>query len=352
MANTYSSTNLLAARMWQMEKMKEKFDQRREYSNVWKPYLDGQSKIPDLAAVKEAYVQTQTIMYLANKDFTINEAKSCSPSGETGSSATTNLTWAQKGFAIKTNIKQFQNNELSAVQKMANDMFNAENSLWGGASGMEVALVSHLNTNRTQVNKLSDGGSGTKNTWSAGPNYEVEVTNANRGQFWNYMMHDMEYNDYSGQLWDICNTWSGSDALYYSAQGAANSTNTAFQWMSDMPANIEVAKTNKIALSGYHNSERYIVPEGGVAILTWNDPLNRNGHKDESGEWTTMQSQFHPWVTYDVFIKNACADTTDDGGTTQDSVQTYEFTLNYALAIQPMSTANETPIFKYVIKSS
>jgi hypothetical protein len=332
--------------------MKEKHDQRREFTNVWKPFFDGQRMIPDLEKIKASENQTQTTMYLPVKSFTINTTKSCSPSGETASSATVNLSWLKKNFAIKINKKQFQNNELTAAKALANNLFNAESSIWTGASGLEAAMVAYLNTNRTYVNALSDGNSGTKNTWSAGPNYEVEVTNANRGQFWNYMMHDMMYNNYSGKLWDICNTWSGADALYYSAQGQGNSANTQFQWMSDMPANVEVAKTNLITASGYHNSERYIVPEGGVAALFWNNPLNRAGEKTEAGEWTVVQSMMHPEVWYDVFIKNTCADTTSDGGTTQDSVVTYEFTINYALTHQPMSVTNETPIFKYVIKSS
>lgn len=350
MANTYSSTVLQASRMLQLDTMKEKFDARREFTQVWKPFFDGQKYIADLERAKQAYIQTDTILYRAKKDFTINTSKSCSPSGETGSSSSVNLTWAQKGFAITVNKKQFQNNEYSAAKVFADDLFDAECALWDGSSGLESAMITYLNTNRTHVNAIS--GSESKNTWSGGPNYEVEVSNANRNQFWNYMMHDMRLNNYPGKLWDICNSWSGTDLTYYSAQGGGNSTNTAFQWESNMPNNIERAPSNLIVPAGYHNSERYIVPEGGVAALFWNDPLNRNGDKTEAGEWTMVQSMLHPEVWYDVFIKNACTDTTSDGGTTQDSVTTFEFTVNYAFAKQPISTANETPIFKYVIKTS
>lgn len=351
MANTYSSTVLQSSRVWQIKTMQEKFDQRREFSNIWQPFFDGQNYIEDLEKVKASENQTDTIMYLANKDFTLGTAKSCTLTGETGSSASVNLTWALRNFTIKTNIKQFQNNELSAVRKFSNDFFNGESSLWTGATGLESIMATYLNTNRTSVNALSDGNSGTKNTWSGGPNYEVEVSNANRGQFWNYMMHDMMYNNYSGNLWDIHSTWSGADAIYYSSQGDGNSTNTAFQF-SNMPANVKPVGSNLITASGYHNSERFIVPEGGVAALFWNNPLNRNGYKSEAGEWTVVQSMIHPEVWYDVFITNACADTSADGGTTQDAVVNYEFSVNYALTMQPISTANETSIFKYVIKSS
>jgi hypothetical protein len=350
MANTYSSTNLFNAREWQFDNMKEKFDQRREFTMVHKPFFEGQAQIPDLERIKAAYVQTTQVMYLPKKTFTVNNSKSCAPSGETASSGVATVSWNQYGFAIKQNKKQFQNNELTAIRALANDLFNAETTLWTGASGIEAAMVSYLNTNRTQVNKLS-GTTGSKNTWKVTPNFYVETTNANRGQFWNYALHDMQLNNYDGKIWDIHNTWAGADINYYSAQGTANATNTQFQFAANLPAQFDMAPTNLINAATYHDGIHYLVPEGGVASLFWNDPLNRTGEESEAGKWYVMESMLHPGVWYDVFEKNSCSDTTDDGGTTQDSVTTWEFTINMGLTKQPM-TGNETPIFKYQVLSS
>ena len=349
MANTYSSTVLNNARLWQLDTMKEKFDQRADISQVYKCFEDGQRFIPDLEKIKAAYVQTEQTMYLPNKNFTLGTAKSCTVTGETGSSAVVALTWAQLNFNVLVQHKKYQNNELGLIKALANDMYQGERSLWKGSTGMEALMVAYLNTNRTYVNALSAGTSGTKNSWSGAANYYVEVTNANRGQFWNYMRADMEYNDYEGKLWDIGNTWFGADMNYYAAQGQGNSTNTAFQFSN---SEIEFLKTTKIAPSGYHDSIHYIVPEGGVASLFWNDPLNRKGENIGDKAWFTMESMMYPGVYYDVFKTLACSDTSADGGSTQDLVENYEFTLNYSFTKQPLSTTNETPIYKYNILSS
>jgi hypothetical protein len=351
MANTYASTVLQAARLWQQDNMQKKFESRRDLSKVFPVFEDGQNFVPELDEIKKATTQTTTTLYLTKKSFTINSSKSCSPSGETGGSGSVNLSWVQKGFAVQHQTKKYHGNELSSARGLAYDMFEAEMSLWFESSGMEAAMIAYLEANRTQVNALSAGTSGSRNTWRGAANYDVTTLHANRNQFWNYMQADMMINNYSGKLWDVYNTWFTADMNYYSEQGAANSTNTAFQF-AQIPGGIAPQPTNLITPSGYFDSTHYIVPEGGVAILFWNEQLNRIGTKTEAGEWTIMESQLFPGVFYDVFIKNSCSDTSDDGGTTQDSVINMEFTLNYALTKQPLSTANATPIFKYQIYSS
>jgi hypothetical protein len=350
MANTYASTVLQAARLWQQDNMGKKFESRRDFSKVFPVFQDGQNYVPDLEAIKQSTTQTTTTMYLTKKSFTINTSKSCSPSGQTGGSGTVDLSWVQKGFAIKHQTKKYHGNELSSTRGLAYDMFEAEMSLWFDSSGMEAAMVAYLEANRTQVNALSSA-TESRNTWRGATDYDVTTTHANRNNFYNYMRSDMMLNNYSGKLWDVYNTWFSSDINFYSNQGEGNSTNTAFQF-AQMPQGISLQPTNLISPSGYFDSTHYIIPEGGVAILFWNELLNREGRKNESGEWTIMESQLFPGVIYDVFIKNSCSDTSDDGGTTQDSVIDYEFTLNYALTKQPISTANETPIYKYQIYSS
>jgi hypothetical protein len=349
MANTYSSTVLLAARAWQQDNMLEKFEQRADMSKVYKVFEDGQRFIPALDEIKNSESQTNTTLYLKNTDFTVNSAKSCSPSGEQGGSGSVDLSWTTKSVAFKLNTKQYQNNELALQKDLANKLYLAEKSLFQGTSGLEAALVSYLDTNRTYVNAISTGNV-SENTWSAGPLYTVDVAYADRDDFWNYALHDMELNNYTGKFWDVANTYAGSDRMFYSNQGAGNSTNTEYQF--NMPSDFELVKTNKIQPSGYVKDIHYIIPEGGVAILTWNNPLNREGRVSSDKVWMTMQSRMHPNVTFDVFIKESCADTSDDGGQAQDLVITYEISLYYALTKQPLTTTNETPIFKYRTRSS
>lgn len=346
MANTFSSSALLNARVWQLENMQKAFDQRNTITQIYRAFEDGQRYIVGLD--NNLTTQTKQIMYLINKDYTVNTSKSCTPTGEVGGSNIVSLTWAQLGAAVKINQKQMDGNELNATKALANALYQAESSIFYGASGLDAVMLAYLEANRTYVNKLSAGTSGSSNTWRGAANYDVTVPHANEARFWGDMQADMMINEYSGKLWDIGNTWFASKMNYYGAQGAANSTNTAYQF-SNMPAGIEWCPSNLVTATGYFNSKHYIVPEGGVASLYANEPLNIRGEESEAGKWYTIESMLRPGIFFDVFEKNSCADTTDDGGRTQDSVKTLELTLNYSLTKQPISTSNETPIFKYQI---
>jgi len=342
MANTYADSVLLEARLWQEENVGTRFERRRTATQILPAFLAGQNYIPDIEAIKKATTQATAMLYLKKKDFTINSAKSCTPSGETGGSGKLSLTWTQKGFAVKHQTKKYHGNELSSIAGLAYDLYEAEATFWFGASGIDAILEAYLNTNRTQVNAISAGGG--HNTWRGATDYDVTVAHADRGRFYNYLMAEMMMNNYSGILYDIHDQLWTADVGYYAAQGTANSVNTAFQF-----DNIIRKPSNLVVPTGYFNSKHYVFEEGAVAFLTWNEMLNREGRVAGDRQWTTMESKFFPGIFFDVFINTSCGDTTDDGGTTQDLVIDFEYTLNYTVAKQPLTTSNETPIFKYQV---
>jgi hypothetical protein len=345
MANTYAATVLQNARLWLNDNYNKKFEERPTLTQILDVFVAGQSAIPKLDAIRKATTQTTQIMYKTRKAFTIGSSKSCSPSGETGGSAVTNVTWVQKNFVVKHQSKKYAGNELDAAAGLASDLFEGEKSFWFGATGMDAALLAYLEANRTQINVNSDGAG--HNTWAGTPDFFMDVANADRSRFYNWLISEMARNNYDAPFWDIHDTMWYADVANYAAQGTANAVNTAYQFDG-----VTRKKSNLIVPSGYYDSTHYIIPEGGVAILDWNEGINLRGDIAGDKEWLTYQSKFFPGFTFDLFIKNSCADTTDDGGTTQDKVIDYEFTLNYALVKQPMSVANETPIYKYQVRSS
>ena len=349
MADTYSSTVLQAAREWQFETMLKKFEERRDFSNVYKPFFDGQRFIEDYAEKMASLNQTQTIMYLTKPSISITSDKTCTPDGDLGASASVNLSWSKKVATVKVRTKQHENNELKMGRALANLLFSAESAMWTESSGMEAAFVSWLDTNRTYVNAISTG-TVSENTWSGAPLYTVDVAYADRVNFWNYAVHDMELNNYGGKIWDIANTFAGTDRTFYSNQGDANSTNYEFQF--NMPSQLEFVKSNKIQPSGYVKDIHYLIPEGGVAALFYNEQMNREGRVSSDKEWSILESMIHPGIYYDLFTYETCTDTTSHGGDKQDLVINYELTLNYALTKQPLSTANETTIFKYRVRNT
>jgi hypothetical protein len=345
MANTYAATVLLEARQWLNDNYNKKFEERKTLTQILPVFIDGQKAIPKLDQIRKANTQATKVEYLTRKAFTMGSSKSCSPSGETGASGIAELTWSTKNFVIKHQKKKYDGNDLDAARGLAYDLFEAEKSFWFGATGIDAALLAYLEANRTQVNVNSDGAG--HNTWDGTPNFFMDVANADRNRFYNWLDAEMARNNYEAPYFDIHDTMWMSDVDFYASQGTANSTNTAFQFDG-----FKRQKSNLIVPSGYYNSTHYIIPEGGVAMLDWNDPQNVRGEISGDRQWTTYQSKFFPEFTFDLFILNSCADTTADGGYTQDSVVNMEFTLNYSITGQPFSVANESAIYKYQVRTA
>lgn len=341
-ADAYSDTVLQAARAFIKDENNKKFQLRPTFTNILDVFKrDREYSIPNLAALRMADTQTTTAMYLKKKDFTIGTAKDCAPSGETSGSAKVDLTWATKTIKIVTNYKQHAGNEVSMARALANDLYNAEVSLW---TSVDSALLTYLEANKSGVNA---GGSG---TFLAGSTDIMEITNTNKQYFYNLVTADMQKNNYSPSFLEVHDTMWTAEQRKYINQGAGNSVNTQFQFagFEFFPSNLI---TPGVIGNGTYTSVHYIIPSGGVAILDWNDPLNRNGKQIGYQSWGTFQSLLHPEFTLDLFKVTACGDTSSSGGGTQDYTETWELAFNYALAKQPVPTANETPIFKYGVLS-
>jgi len=351
MANTYADTVLLEARLWQDDNVGKKFERRREMSKVTPVFLDGQKYVADVEKIKQAETQATSIMYLKQKDYTPITAKTCSPDGETGGSGKQSITWAKRGFEVKHELKKYAGNELKAMEAFAYNLYEGEASFWLQATGMEAIQIAYLEANRSQINGISAGNQ-SRNTWNGAADYFVEVANANRNRFYDYVQSDMILNNYSDVLWDVHNSWWRSDINYYSNQASANNVNTQFQFSPNSVGSFELAPSNLISPATYYDSLHYIIPQGGVVMLTWNEMLNREGAVSGDRQWTIAESKFYPGIFFDVFIKSGCSDTTANGGGTQDKVIDFEYILNYSLSKQPTVTAGDNPIYKYQILST
>ena len=344
MAN-YASTVLQAARAKQKEMFARKFEGRPENSFLMDMFLRNRSlTIPNLQDIREATTQTTSTLYLTKTAYTVGSAKSCSPTGQQGDSGSVDLTWATKNVEVITSNKRHQGNEYKLAESLAWELLMAEQALWkDGVASMEVALANYLDTNRTQVNAASTGG---HNTWD-GVNFNMDVALADITQYYNFLMDEMQLNNYTGEFLEAYNTTWGAGIRDQANQGEANATNTAYQYT--VPFNFTGYNSNLITPDAGGDSTHYVVPEGGVAILDWNNPLNREGKTIGNKTWGLYESRFFPGIMLDLFIVEDCADTSASGGDVQDATLVYELSYNYALTHQPLSTANETPIFKYNI---
>ena len=338
-ANVYADTVLQGARAFIKDKNNKKFELRPTLTRIVDMYMkDREYTIPSLSKIREAATQTTTATYLKAKDFTVTtDGKSCTPSGEQSGSAAVALTWVSKTVNVYTSFKQHAGNEVSMARALANDLYNAEKSLYFGATGLDAALLAHLEANKSDEN---NGGSGTFD-----PTEDIMAINAaQEDDFYNLVTADMQTNNYNPEFLEAHDTMWTAKQRRYANQGSSNDTNLAFQFsgFEFMPSNlIQVGTLGSNDYSSIH----YVVPSEGVAILDWNDPLNVAGKVSGVKTWGTYQSLLMPSLTLDLMKNETCADTSADGGGKQDFTEVWELTLNYALAVQPTPTGS--PIFKY-----
>ena len=337
MANVYADTVLQDARAWIKEQENKRFELRPVISNIMEAYMrDREYTIPNLAQIKAATTQTTTAMYFKSKDFTIGSAKSNSPSGEKSGTGKLDLSWSTKTFVIDLPAKQYDGNEVNQAKGYAMSLYNAEKTFW---SNFETVLAAHLAANISTKNSGTPGGTFASNV--------MTIANGDVDEFYNIVAAHMQQNDYEQNYLDIHDTFWLRYARLYAAQGAGNSTNLSFQF-----GGFNTYASNKITPGSGELSTHYIVPDGGLAIVDWNEPANRRGDKGANGELMTYQSLFYPDITFDVFVKEAWGDTHNDGGSVQDLTLTFEFALNYALCLQPFTESGRTAIHKYVVASS
>lgn len=343
----YASTVLLAARAKQKEKWYWKFEGRQENSMLMDMFTRNRELMfPDLSEIREATTQTTTMMYPVKVLRTIGDSKSCTPTGTYEDSGTVDLTWYTKTALVTISEKRHKGNEYKMAETLARELLDAEIDLFkNGAASMEVALYAYLEANRTQVAGTSD----THFTWD-GTNYNYDCALADVGNFYNYLLDDLKRNNYSGTMLDAFNTSWGGYTRAQVNQGEANATNTKFQYQN--PFDFVGYDSNFITPATTDLTTHYVVPEGGITILDWNDPINREGKTSGDLTWTTYQSRLIPGITFDLFIKTECSDTTATGGSTQDYVHTYELAYNYSIAKPSLSTSGATPIFKVNVLGS
>ncbi len=347
MADELADSVLLEARGMQSQRKERLFEQRPDNSRVLDAYtVDREMSVPNLDEIRQAQTQTTKVNYLDNLAYTVNTATGCDPTAEYSGSSILTATWAKKSVTVGMRHDQLQGNDYSAARILSTRLWLAEKSIW---ESLNTTLVADLDADRNTTDLWSATGS--KGTWDDTDDL-MEIDSGDSADFYNNMLADMMAANWNGPFDHVHDMIWTADRRKNEAQGAGNSTNTSFQfsdgvWASHPTVDIDASQT----INGQaYTSIGYIIPRGAVSILDWNDPKCRKElRKDDSQYWGTYQSLWHPEFTFDLMTKLDCADTSSDGGTTQDLVTKWELTLNYSLLTQPQATG--APIIKTGVKT-
>lgn len=224
------------------------------------------------------------------------------------------------------------------MQAFTNDIYNAILDL---RADITTDMIAHLEANKTGVN---DGSQGTFDAVNDIMTYAA----ADYENFFNYMKSDMFENDYNQNILNI-HSISQIGLMKYPFQGMTADGNTMLQYQQRLAYSYPGFSFYPAHLTNASDAycTNYNVYEGGIAVLDWIPPLNRDGADLGTKIWQTMSPDpsIIPWDLA-VYILRDCADTSQIGGETQDLVDIYELSIDLSLTNAPLTNAGETVIFK------
>lgn len=297
--------------------------------------------IPELSAIKQSVNRATVSKYLTDTNVTIGTVASdrgVTLTGEAGDSATITLSWVPRFFTIKSDHKLFLNNQYTKEQALARLLQSAFKKMY---VSLDTYVVAALEAAKTQVQ-----GDRTLGTWD-NSGYRQVIANADKNNLYNYIQTELSARDFNGPLMDIHTVNANALFAQQQAQGQANSTNLQFQF-----GNIEGFTSNVITNATDCYSTHYVVPEGGIALLDWANPLFAEGRTNGAQEFYSMQDpNGYPFV-YEVYKTKGVADTHAAGGDYQSWVDQWQVGFWVAFAKAPLSASNDSVIHKYTLAKS
>jgi len=333
MAN-FSPSNLVAAQSMLQDRFKAP-ENRFKPSPVMSMGLKNQGiLIQDYASLRTREDRAVYAYLLNRTKRSTTSSRTHNHTGNRGDSTQMSLTWTTFTDKFSLSLKQLDNNTFDFNTALAHQIENAMKNIIESA---ETYIVGNLQTNRSQVNDATANG-----TFNA-TNDVFEISSTT--QFWQILKSMMRQNDYKGMFDVITNSWGFVDAEYQAAQGQSNSSNTSFQFQG-----MNIAESYELADANYANTNvSLIMPEGGFAVLPWIPKQNRAGYGDYTtynGGYGSLADPFGLGVDFAVHGYSERADASASNGSTQDDVMQFELSVDLAIPLAPVTTANETVVFE------
>jgi len=281
--------------------------------------------------------QTVSTYNLEKQTVALGSARAYDHTGAVGDSGTADISYTTYARKFKYSVKRADRNVFDTAEMVAAQLRSAAIDLH---AGIETALMSYLNTNKTQVVVSTSPQSG---EWDS-TNYLFGVLNADKDQYFQYLKAFMFEQYYGGTFDVINNVRAMANVMYLGQQGQGNSTNLG--WQID---GMNMVPSTELANASGYDQMSYIIPEGAIGILPWIPTLNRQGFGDtfqNGGAYRTIADPLGSGLTFAVHEYASGADNDSAGAETQDVDIQVEVSIDLGPLKAPMSTSNLTPIVK------
>lgn len=235
---------------------------------------------------------------------------------------------------FKVSYKQADNNQFT-YQEILNH--NMKNALLNLIEDMSAYAVAWLDTNRSQV------GIDSLIAFDEVTNHQFDNPAGQEDFFFDNLKASMRKNKYRPMYDVVGDQRNAAEFRRIGAQGSGNATNLNYT----IPG-LNYIEEEQLAVS--NNGLAYAWQKGMVGMSNWNEPLNRRGHGDpgsNEGMFTTFRDPIFGQL-HDLHVVSQVADTSGSAGNVQDVVDEYELTSIFTVQGAFESTANASPIFKFV----
>lgn len=269
-----------------------------------------------------------------NKRATTGVGRTYNHTGVIGDSIASDLVWSPFTDKFQLSLKLLDNNIFGFNKVLANQLAQAMQNI---RSDAEAWLAGRLYSQRTQVNVA------TKNGAFNAANSAFEIAAQSSLRFWQMAKSMMLQNGYTGQYDVIADPVSYADALFAAAQGAANATNTSFQFNG-----MNIMQSNDIDDANYDGGVSLILPTASFGVLDWIPKQNREGWGDYNSNVGGYGSIVDPVSGLTMALHGYAqrADTSASNGNTQDVVMEFEVSIDLSANLAPLSTATETVVYE------
>jgi hypothetical protein len=219
------------------------------------------SEVIDTARI--SFGNTLQVPVIDGEDVTIGNVRSCTIPDYENTSQLVTVTFVTYQFGFTMVPAQYFNNDIGYQADFNNKMRKYLKAL---AVELDTAGVTKLEADKTQVwNTAFIGAGGEKYGPLVGD--AVQVTDAQKNLIFNDLTSMMSEDDFEGRYNVLGSQPLKSVVAEYANQGAANATNTMFQF-----GDYSFGYSNRVAPAAGKVATFYAMPEGTMATMNRNEP--------------------------------------------------------------------------------
>lgn len=319
-------------------------EQRRKIPTVMEMALKNQSiSVPNAQDLRVSPLRTVDVFYLSNVTAGAAVAKTAAHTGTYGDNGKINVTYITHVETFNLPRKLADNN-IYQYQELFNNLLEMK---WKNLrTRHDTSALSYLNTNRMQLAASVVNpqiASANPGTWND-TNYALEVGQDKKTRFLQMAKSLMSARYFNGPYDIVADLQLAAEFEYLMQQGSGNYANTQFQF-----SEAGIAATQDQVSSAYNLGAAYIMPQGTLAGLNWNEALNKRGvnaGENSVGFLGTTSDPLGSGAVADISMYTARADTSANttGGSTQDIVDQWELALTIGYVAPPLSTSGDSVI--------